>query len=144
MTGRLSAGELRIVGPPACPLRTAMIRSAVCEPGARLNRPHFMIAFSTASSAVRFAVGSVSGSPASGWITTYTVCALSIRSGRVGFFLFLATTGRVKRRRTSNTTGQREDITYLLHRAPEHLISTTNPRERLSDQRSGSGKGQPP
>src|SRR5579864_7469681 len=110
MVGWSSVGELPIVGPFACPLRIATIKSAVCASVTSLNLPHFVIAFFTLSWAVRLASGFFRGSPASGRITTATVCAWSTKSGSTCFFLFLAVAWGANRRRARKAIITRTDI----------------------------------
>src|SRR4029077_3418056 len=87
-----------------------MIKSAASAFMMTLNLPHFVIAFSTLVCAVRFAFGLVRGSPASGRITTATVCALSTYSGSTCFFLFFALAWGTNRRRTRKAIGTRTDM----------------------------------
>src|SRR5579864_214978 len=117
MVGWSSVGELPIVGPFACPLRIATIKSAVCASVTSLNLPHFVIAFFTLSWAVRLASGFFRGSPASGRITTATVCALSTKSGSTCFFLFFAPAWGASRRRARKAIVTRTDIVTSRHHA---------------------------
>jgi hypothetical protein len=59
------------------PFLTPITKSAVNASCVNRNRPHFMIAFSTSSCALRFANGSFIGSGVSGKINTTTVCAFN-------------------------------------------------------------------
>src|SRR6516162_7961070 len=131
-----STGELRIVGPFACPFCTATIKSAACASDTSLNLPHFAIAFSTLVCAVRFAFGLVRGSPASGRITTATVCALSTYSGSTCFFLFFAFAWGTNRRRTRKAIGTRTDIAASVCLFSHYTTQTDEPRTYVSQGRS--------